>query len=395
MKTLHILFLIIVLIISNQNKVLATPFGYVCNSGDGTVTVFDVATDTVTATVTVGADPEDVAITPDGAFAYVTNNGSGNVSVIDTSTNTVTATVTVGTGPYGVTITPDGSFAYVSNNSSSNVSVIDIGTNTVIATVPLTGFAPQGIDTSVDGSKVYVVNNSSSTVDVISTGTNTVSTTIPLGLFEFPVDVAFAPDGSIAYVTNSAIPGSISIIDVSSDTIIGTIPGSLTVLEGPTIVDFSPDSTIAYVVDLPNSQIVIIDVSSSTISGTISGTGTGYVVFTPDGQKAYVSGAGPSDSEVDDIDVGTSSITATVQAGNNSRGIAITPLQQELVVNGQCCTQKFLAQTETFVFLTWNAVTDGSNIVYVIFRDNIIIAYVTGTSYTDHNVAPCRSYVYE
>lgn len=32
-------------------------------------------------------------------FAYITNKGSDTVSVIDTATNTVTATVTVGEGP--------------------------------------------------------------------------------------------------------------------------------------------------------------------------------------------------------------------------------------------------------------------------------------------------------
>jgi len=41
-------------------------------------------------------------ITPEGAFAYVMNGNSDNVSVIDTASNTVTATVTVGRGPIGV-----------------------------------------------------------------------------------------------------------------------------------------------------------------------------------------------------------------------------------------------------------------------------------------------------
>ena len=54
------------------------------------------------------------------------NHGSGTVSVIQISTNTVTATVTVGTDPYGVAITPDGNYAYVTNYGSDTVSVIQI-----------------------------------------------------------------------------------------------------------------------------------------------------------------------------------------------------------------------------------------------------------------------------
>ncbi len=46
-----------------------------------------------------------------GKSAYVTNIVSNDVSVIDLASNTVTATVTVGNGPTGVAITPDGAFA--------------------------------------------------------------------------------------------------------------------------------------------------------------------------------------------------------------------------------------------------------------------------------------------
>ena len=61
---------------------------------------------TVVATVPVGLSPEGVAITPDGKNAYVANSGSGTVSVIDTATNTVAATVPVGPSPEGVAIIP-------------------------------------------------------------------------------------------------------------------------------------------------------------------------------------------------------------------------------------------------------------------------------------------------
>ena len=59
-----------------------------------------------------------VAVTPNGAYAYVTNYGSDTVSVISTATNTVTATITVGSYPLGVAVTPNGAYAYVTNNSA-------------------------------------------------------------------------------------------------------------------------------------------------------------------------------------------------------------------------------------------------------------------------------------
>jgi YVTN family beta-propeller protein len=108
------------------------PFAYVVNSGDGTVSVIDTATNTVVGLpIPVGKEPFGVDVTPDGKHAYVANRGSNNVSVIDTATNMVVATVVVGNVPFNVAITPDGNHAYVANAGSSNVSVIDMAANTV------------------------------------------------------------------------------------------------------------------------------------------------------------------------------------------------------------------------------------------------------------------------
>lgn len=77
---------------------------------------------------------------------YIVNKGNNTVSVINTTTNTVIATIPVGASPDQVTILPDGTFAYVTNQVDNTVSVIDIATNMVIATIP--GFnGPTGIKT--------------------------------------------------------------------------------------------------------------------------------------------------------------------------------------------------------------------------------------------------------
>ena|SRR5208282_3133679 len=59
---------------------------------------------TVTTTIVVGTYPTAVAIAPEGAYVYVTNDLSSSVSVISTATNTVSATVTVGNQPSGLAV---------------------------------------------------------------------------------------------------------------------------------------------------------------------------------------------------------------------------------------------------------------------------------------------------
>jgi YVTN family beta-propeller protein len=51
--------------------------------------------------------------------AYVTNGGDNTVSVIATATNTVTATIPVGAGPGGVAVSPDGNTVYVANGGDN------------------------------------------------------------------------------------------------------------------------------------------------------------------------------------------------------------------------------------------------------------------------------------
>ena len=54
----------------------AAPFAYVANNGYpgiGTVSVIDTANNTVVATVPVGLQPQQLAVTPDGTHVYVVN----------------------------------------------------------------------------------------------------------------------------------------------------------------------------------------------------------------------------------------------------------------------------------------------------------------------------------
>ena len=81
---------------------------YAVNTSSANVTVIDLATNTPIATITVGLDPQQVAVSPDGTTVYVTNGGAGTVSVINTATNTVTGTINCGVGAFGINVSADG-----------------------------------------------------------------------------------------------------------------------------------------------------------------------------------------------------------------------------------------------------------------------------------------------
>jgi len=170
------------MILMLMNIVSAYPYGYIANYGSSTVSVIDIATNKVTATVNVGGLPYGVAVT--GKYLYVTNEGNNNISVIETTTNNAAATVNAGTMPLGIAISPDGTKLYVANYGSNDVYVIDTATKAVISKITVED-NPWGIVISPDGTKVYVTNYGSNTVSVIDTATNTVTATVNVGRYPY------------------------------------------------------------------------------------------------------------------------------------------------------------------------------------------------------------------
>ena len=216
---------------TNPFGVAITPDGtkvYVANEYDGTVSVINTTTNTVTSTVPVGFIPMGVAVTPDGTKVYVTNWNDSTVSVISTTNNTAYASVTVGSGPVDVAISPNNTRVYVVNCDSNNVSVIDTATNTVVGTVPV-GTEPDGVAVSPNGQNVYVANTGDSNapaergnVSVISTTNNTAYANVTVGFS--PGGLAVTSDGSHVYVANRGdTPGDVSVIDTVNNTVTVTV----------------------------------------------------------------------------------------------------------------------------------------------------------------------------
>lgn len=65
----------------------------------GTAAATAVPTVATASQIAVGSGPWGMAVSNDGTRAYVANNNAGTMSVIDLTSNTVVATVNVGSGP--------------------------------------------------------------------------------------------------------------------------------------------------------------------------------------------------------------------------------------------------------------------------------------------------------
>lgn len=88
------------------------------------------------ATIEVGKFPQEVLLSQN--FAFVTNQQDDTVSVIDLATNAVVATIDVGEEPFSLalytTLAGIDQYIYVGNVEDNSISIIDIPTLTVVAT---------------------------------------------------------------------------------------------------------------------------------------------------------------------------------------------------------------------------------------------------------------------
>ena len=157
-------------------------------------------------TIAVGACPETVTASPDGAYLYITHYDTCSVSAVNLMTGNVTA-VALRDAPLAVVFTPDSAHAYVRNVRS--LTVIDTTTND--ADDIDVGDLPRGLQLSPDGKRVYIANFGDGTLSVVDTITNSVATIVDVP--GYPEAVAVSPDGERIYV-GDYWSGAVAVISV-------------------------------------------------------------------------------------------------------------------------------------------------------------------------------------
>jgi YVTN family beta-propeller protein len=279
---------------------------HVALAGSGRVAAYDITTLpswTFLGNPVVGSRPAWVAFTPDGTRSYVTNFGGASVSVIDTTTirPSVIATVTDPAfvrHPYGIAVNPNGTRAYVVNTG-------------------------QGLVTGIDTDPTSPTYNT--VVDLILVGG---TLTCQEGGVRSCPGVAFAPDGTRAYVT---APGSNSVFAIDADPTSPTyrfVVANITVGNSPGGIAITPSGSQAYVTNAGagsnNVSVIDTDPTSPTFHLVVAtipvGNAPWGVAFTPDGTRAYVANSGGNTVSVIDTTTSPPRVVNTVTVGSGPLG---------------------------------------------------------------------------
>lgn len=303
-----------------------SPFLYVANNGNGSVSVIDAATNSIAKTITGLDDPSSVAITPDDKEVYVGSPGADTIWVIDTATNTVTSTfeVTVpgygfGFAPQGMVFSPDGSRLWVTTGSQDYVVLIDTADHDGLAAIY--GFDdPTGEAITPNGDYLYVVDSGqgSQAVSVLSTATRSV-TQIIHG-FSLPTDIAIDSTGTYGYVADH--DGAVSVLDLGTNVITNTIFG----FQGAGGTTIAPGGTTAYEVSSDYNAVAEFSTVTDSFLASILLSGVpNAMAITPDGNYGYITVGGNGAGAVQVIYTYNNTVVDTITGVDNPQGIALDP----------------------------------------------------------------------
>ena len=298
----------------------ASPQGRIAlvNQDSNTLSVIDVATDAVIATVPIGAQPHHVVVSPSGKELWITLYKENRLQILDAGTLREVGSVALESPSDDLVFSNDGVRLYVSLGTANTVLVVDPAARTILSKLEV-GRVPHGVKVRPDGKELYVTNTAENTVAVLSLeGTPAVAAKIKAGAN--PFEVTFSADGKLAYVSNF-LGNSISMINTETRALAGTIRAG----RQPAMLSFvpGPAGELLWVANTGSQEVWAIDpATKQTVQRIPVGLGTHGVMPTPDG-KVYVTNT--NDGTVSVIDVAAMAERAKIAVGSNPNGLTFVP----------------------------------------------------------------------
>jgi YVTN family beta-propeller protein len=314
---------------------------------DHTLAIVDPGTLQVAARVPVGNDPHEVIASADGKTAYVSNYGFGayhTLAVVDLITQKPLPAIDLGAlrGPHGldfregkVWFTAEAAKAIGSYDPASGAIdwIMGTGQNRTHMLYVFPG-AKRILTTNVNSGTVTIMERTEGRMAVPMPPPGAMSplppgrqppgpplppagdwqlTVVPVGRGSEGFDVS--PDGQQAWVANAG-DGTISVIDIAAKRVTETIAANV---PGANRLKFTPDGKMALVSAGPD--FVILDAAThKEMKRLRTGRGSGGVLVTPDGLRAFV--ACSPDNYVAVIDLKTLTVAGHIDAGGNPDGMA-------------------------------------------------------------------------
>jgi len=309
---------------------------YINNRGSQYLTVIDTEQLEVSGIIPLQATSFQLSLSPDGETLAVSYKDALMVSLIDVASNIITATIPIGETPAdGFPEKPmkhphwnkDGSYLYVQNNIENKIVKIDPATFSIVAEIAMPG-SNHDLVPSANDKTFYAVNQNTDTgtsLTIIDAENDTVTNDITIPLL--PGEVGFGhhgdltPNGKTFYFCNEG-GYSVTLIDTVNMQVIK----SIIVGNGAGHPVFSKDNQKVFVIPHKDNIVTVIDASSQEVIANIpAGEGkklahSSYI--SADGKFLYVINVG--DQNIVKIDTVNLNVVSTIAIGKKALAFGTT-----------------------------------------------------------------------
>lgn len=306
---------------------------YVANAGDGTVSVVDLVSLAVRATVPVGAGPAGLRTHPTRAEIWGVSTDGGYVWVLDAKTDRVVARISVGASPFALDFSPDGRRAYVTASGADALVAIDCASRQIVGRAR-TGKRPLLARVTPDGKSVAVVNRDDATLQIFDASTLALRATIPVAAAPENFVLLQNSDGVTAFVAANGTPnktgegagasptstGQISVVDLQSNTLLTNLP-----LPGkPAGLFLKPDGGELYITVPDAHELAIVNTwTHELVEAKVIGSTPGRGVFDESTLLLYVIDSAANGVVPVDVQYRTTSVPISV--GQSPSALAMDP----------------------------------------------------------------------
>jgi YVTN family beta-propeller protein len=303
------------------------------------IRIVNPATNQIVGAIPTNGFTINLAFSPDVKLGYAIQGDFG-VNIIDLQTRQVVDSIVGPWNPSAIAVRPDGRLLAMVDNNTRSIVFVSLPDKQVLATIPV-GSMPIALAFHPNGRKLYVADHDDNRVNprvyVIDTHTFALTTSIQMPFF--PADIAFTPNGEMAYVICEGSPdGSFVVaVDTEKERIDTTVP----VLTGSSNISIDSDGGFGYVSTGGNSGggILVLDLHRNMVVSTVvTGDQTFGGTVSQDGDFVY--GINFNLRELVIMDTRTRLIVSSTPLGDFVSTHPATSLRRGPAIRPESCVAK-------------------------------------------------------
>jgi YVTN family beta-propeller protein len=317
----------------------------VLNKADATASLISLASGRTVATLPVGDQPHEVAVSPDGRWAVAANYGSGQapgstLTVLDVQAQRVARTIDLGEyrRPHGIEFLPGGKRVLVTSEQSQALVIVDIASGRIERTIKTSLAGTHLFVLSKDGRRAWVSNIGAGSNSLVDVEKGEVLKTVATG--RAPEAIDLSPSGREVWVGDGQLDRVVVLDAATLDTLATMAAGGR-----PNRVHFTRDGRWVFVSNIRSGSVMIYDAQTRKVVHTItfppdssrpptaaatalgSPTAPEGILIAPDGKRVWV--ALNAGDRIAEIDIASRRVLRYLETGHGPDGMGYLPSLRE------------------------------------------------------------------